>query len=195
MRTAEIERKTNETEIKIKLDIDGSGQHSIQTGIAFFDHMLTQIAVHGLFDLRIEAQVDLAVDQHHLIEDVGLALGEAFRQALAEKQGIARMAQAWVPMDESLCKVIIDLSGRPYLVFLGAWEDTRVANIPVTLIEHFFYSFSMTTQATIHAQVLYGKDNHHMTEALFKALGRALKNAVEIDLRRDNQIPSSKGVL
>jgi len=195
MRTFETKRKTSETEIKIKLNVDGSGRHVIETGVAFFDHMLTQIAVHGLFDLEIEAKGDLAVDQHHLIEDVGLALGEAFRQALAEKKGIERMGYAIVPMDETLARVIIDLSGRPYLVFICEWEDTRVANIPVSLIEHFFYSFSMRVKANIHGQVLYGRDNHHMTEALFKALGRALKQAVQIDPRRRGHIPSSKGVL
>ena len=195
MRTAEIERKTNETEIKIQLNVDGTGQHRIDTGVRFFDHMLSQIAVHGSFDLEIQAKGDLEVDQHHVMEDVGLSLGLAFHQALGPKQGIERMGQAFVPMDESLCHVIIDLSGRPYLVFLSEWEDTRVANIPVSLIEHFFYSFSMTAKATIHAQVLYGRDNHHKVEVLFKALGRALKNAVKIDPTREDQIPSSKGVL
>jgi imidazoleglycerol-phosphate dehydratase len=195
MRTAEIQRKTNETEIKIKLNVDGTGQHGIDTGIPFFDHMLIQIAVHGSFDLEIQAKGDLAVDQHHVIEDVGLALGEAFHQALGPKQGIERMGQAFVPMDESLCRVIVDLSGRPYLVFQSEWEDTRVANTPVSLIEHFLYSFSMTTKANIHVQVLYGRDNHHKVEALFKALGRALRKAVKIDPRREDHIPSSKGVL
>ena len=195
MRTSRVERKTNETEISITLNLDGSGRHTVETGIAFFDHMLTQVAVHSLFDLNIKAVGDLAVDQHHVIEDVALALGEAFRKALGNKQGIERMGSAMVPMDESLCRVVVDLSGRPYLVFSGEWPDPYVANIPVSLIEHFFYSFSMKAEATLHAQVLYGRDNHHKTEALFKALGRALKGAVEFDPRRAEQVPSSKGVL
>ncbi len=195
MRKAMIERKTNETEIKLKINLDGCGQHAINTGIPFFDHMLTQIAVHGLFDLEIDAQGDLSVDPHHTIEDVALALGLGFLQALGEKIGIERMGQALVPMDEALCQVVVDFSGRPYLVFEAAWLDPRVADIPVTLVEHFFYSFSMTAKATLHAQVLYGRDNHHKVEGLFKAFGRALKVAVVLDPRRGDQIPSSKGVL
>ena len=195
MRKATIERKTNETEIKLNLNLDGSGRHAINTGVPFFDHMLTQIAVHGLFDLEIDAQGDLSVDPHHTIEDVALALGLGFKQALGEKIGIERMGQALVPMDEALCQVVVDFSGRPYLVFNATWQDPRVADIPITLIEHFFYSFSMTARATLHAQVLYGKDNHHKVEGLFKAFGRGLKVAVALDPRRGNQIPSSKGVL
>jgi len=195
MRKATIERKTNETEIKLNLNLDGSGRHAINTGVPFFDHMLTQIAVHGLFDLEIDAQGDLSVDPHHTIEDVALALGLGFQQALGEKIGIERMGQALVPMDEALCQVVVDFSGRPYLVFDATWQDPRVADIPITLIEHFFYSFSMTARATLHAQVLYGKDNHHKVEGLFKAFGRALKVAIALDPRRGNQIPSSKGVL
>jgi imidazoleglycerol-phosphate dehydratase len=195
MRQATIERKTNETEIKLKINLDGSGQHAINTGLPFFDHMLTQIAVHGLFDIEIDAKGDLSIDSHHTIEDVALALGSGFQQALGEKMGIERMGQAMVPMDEALCQVVVDFSGRPYLVFNATWQDPRVADIPVTLIEHFFYSFSMMAKVTLHAHVLYGKDNHHKVEGLFKAFGRALKAAVALDSRRGNQVPSSKGVL
>jgi imidazoleglycerol-phosphate dehydratase len=195
MRTALIERKTHETVIQLKLNLDGSGQHAISTGIGFFDHMLTQIAIHGLFDLEIDAKGDLDVDQHHTIEDVGLALGAAFNQALGERKGINRMGQALVPMDESLCGVVVDLSGRPYLVFIADWKETRVADLPVSLIEHFFYSFCMTAKANIHAQVYYGRDAHHKAEALFKGLARALRTAAQMDPDRDNQIPSSKGTL
>jgi len=195
MRKATIERKTNETAIKIKINLDGSGQYDIDTGIPFFDHMLTQVAIHGLFDLEIDAKGDLEVDQHHTIEDVALALGQGFQEALGDKAGIERMGQALVPMDESLCQVVLDFSGRPYLVYDAAWEDPRVGGFPVTLVEHFFYSFSMTSKSTIHARVLYGKDNHHKVEGLFKAFGRVLKRAVAIDPRRRDQIPSSKGVL
>lgn len=195
MRQSTIRRTTSETDIQLKLNLDGSGKHNIDTGIAFLDHMLTQISVHGLFDLELEAKGDLAVDQHHTIEDIGLALGQAFDKALGEKLGIERMGGALVPMDESLCRVVIDLSGRPYLVFIADWKDPRVADIPVSLIEHFFYSFCMQAKATIHAEVFYGSDNHHKTEALFKAFARALKGAVKYNPDRDNQIPSSKGVL
>ena len=195
MREAVIERKTNETEIKLKTNLDGSGQHSIDTGIPFFDHMLGQVAVHGLFDLEIDARGDLAVDPHHTIEDVALALGEGFAQALGDRRGIERMGQAMVPMDEALCRVVVDLSGRPYLVYHADWQDPMVANIPVTLIEHFFYAFSMTAKTNLHLAVLYGRDNHHKCEGLFKAFGRALKTAVALDPRRENRVPSSKGVL
>lgn len=195
MRQATIRRKTFETDIQLKLNLDGSGKHNIDTGIAFMDHMLTQIAVHGSFDLDIEAKGDLDVDQHHTIEDIGLALGQAVDKALGEKQGIERMGGALVPMDESLCRVVIDLSGRPYLVFIAEWQDPRVADIPVTLIQHFFYAFSMQAKTTLHAEIFYGSDNHHKTEALFKAFARALKSAVKFDPDRQNQIPSSKGLL
>ena len=195
MRKATIVRKTNETVIKIKINLDGSGQYDIDTGIPFFDHMLTQVAIHGLFDLEIDATGDLEIDQHHTIEDVALSLGQGFQEALGDKAGIERMGQALVPMDESLCQVILDFSGRPYLVYDAAWEDPRVGGFPVTLVEHFFYSFCMSSKSTLHTRVLYGKDNHHKVEALFKAFGRALKKAAALDPRRQDQIPSSKGVL
>ena len=195
MRKATIDRKTNETEIKLIINLDGSGQYKINTGIPFFDHMLTQVAVHGLFDLEIKVEGDLAVDQHHTIEDTALALGQAFQEALGDKAGIERVGQSLVPMDEALCQVIADLSGRPYLVFDAQWDDPRVADIPITLVEHFFYAFSMTSKSTLHTRVLYGRDNHHKVEGLFKAFGRALKLASTIDPRRRDQVPSSKGVL
>jgi len=195
MRKAIVERKTNETEIKLRINLDGRGQYNINTGIPFFDHMLTQVALHGLFDFEIQARGDLEVDQHHTIEDVALVLGQGFREALGDKAGIERVGEALVPMDESLCQVILDFSGRPYLVYDVAWEDPRVAGFPVTLVEHFFYSFSMTSKSTLHARVLYGRDNHHKVEGLFKAFGRALRMAAALDPRRQGQIPSSKGVL
>jgi len=195
MRTAKIQRKTNETEIILALNLEGSGRYAINSGIPFFDHMLVQIAVHGLFDIEINARGDLDVDQHHTIEDIALVLGQGFRDALGDKKGIDRVGQALVPMDESLCQVVVDFSGRPYLVFKANWQDPRVSDIPITLVEHFFYSFSVTAGATIHAQVLYGRDNHHKVEGLFKAFGRSLRGAVALDPRRENSIPSSKGVL
>jgi imidazoleglycerol-phosphate dehydratase len=195
MRQAIITRKTNETDIKLKINLDGSGLYNINTGIPFFDHMLTQVAIHGLFDVEIDVKGDLEIDQHHTIEDVALALGQGFQEALGDKAGIERVGEALVPMDESLCQVVLDLSGRPYLVYDAQWDDPRVADFPVPLVEHFFYSFSMTSKTTLHARVLYGRDNHHKVEGLFKAFARALKKAVALDPRRQDQIPSSKGVL
>lgn len=195
MRKAEFSRTTNETDIKIAVNLDGLGKAQINTGIGFFDHMLTQIAVHGLFDISIEVQGDIHIDSHHTIEDCGLALGEVINQALDERRGITRMASAYVPMDESLGHVALDLSGRPYTVISAPWTAPTVGNIPTSLIEHFFESFAITCRCNLHARILYGKDNHHMVEALFKAFSRALDTATQIDDRRLNQIPSSKGNL
>jgi imidazoleglycerol-phosphate dehydratase len=195
MRTATIERKTNETEIKLSLNLDGSGKATIATGVGFFDHMLTQVAVHGLYDLQIEAKGDLEVDAHHLVEDCGLALGSAFRQALSDKCGIMRIATVFVPLDETLGQVTIDFSGRPYAVLRTAWTAPMLGNLPVSLLDHFFETFAASAACNLHALVHYGRDNHHMAEALFKALGRASAQAVQIDPRRGGNIPSSKGVL
>ena len=195
MRKTTIARTTSETNIQIQLNIDGQGTHNIQTGISFFDHMLTQIAVHGLCDLEIRAKGDLEIDSHHTIEDVAIALGQAFNEALGDKKGIIRMAHSVVPMDESLCEVTLDLSGRPYCIFTGEWTGILLGGIPVTLIEHFFYSFSMNLQANLHAHIRYGRDDHHKAEALFKALARGLHYATRIDLSRSDSVPSSKGVL
>ena len=195
MRQASVNRKTNETSIEVSVNLDGSGNYAIQTGIGFFDHMLTQIAVHGLFDIEITAQGDLEIDKHHTIEDVALTLGQAIAQALGDRKGIRRMGQAVVPMDEALCEVIVDLSGRPYSIFQGEWLAPNVGEIPVTLLEHFFYSLSMTLKANIHTNIRYGRDDHHKAEGLFKALARALSTAVQIDPRRKDAVPSSKGVL
>ena len=195
MRSAIIERETNETKIRVELELDGVGKHEIQTGVGFFDHMLTQLAVHGLFDLKIDAQGDLEVDSHHLVEDTALALGQAFNQALGERRGLVRMGGAVVPMDEALAEVVVDLSGRPYCVFTGEWTSDAINSLPVTLIEHTIYSLSVGMRANIHALIRYGRDDHHKAEALFKALGRALCQATREDPRRTSAIPSSKGIL
>ena len=195
MRTATIKRKTNETDIILKLNLDGKGIARIDTGVGFFDHMLTQIAVHGLYDLEIQAKGDLQVDAHHLVEDCGLVLGTAFRQALGDKAGILRIASELVPMDESLGQVVVDFSGRPYAVVQTAWTAPIVGNLPVSLLEHFFETFATAAGCNLHVRVLYGRDNHHMTESLFKALARATAKAVRIDPRRGGAIPSSKGML
>ena len=195
MRKSTFRRTTNETDIQVDYNLDGHGQAEISTGIGFLDHMLEQIAVHGLFDLKIKADGDLNIDAHHTVEDVGLALGEAINQALGDRKGITRMGFASVPMDEALGEVTLDFSGRPYCVFIGEWTGTKIGQVPVTLIEHFFYSLSMNMRATLHLNLRYGRDDHHKAEALFKALGRSLSAASRIDPRRADGVPSSKGVL
>jgi imidazoleglycerol-phosphate dehydratase len=195
MRTAEISRQTNETQIAIKLDIDGVGKHEISTGIGFLDHMLTHLAVHGLFDLSVQAQGDLEVDTHHTIEDVALVLGQAFDRALGDRRGIFRMADCYAPMDETLAHVALDLSGRPYTVIQVEWHTPFIGNIPTTLFPHFFESFAITARCNLHARVLHGRDDHHQAEALFKAWARALDQATQVDPRRATSIPSTKGTL
>jgi imidazoleglycerol-phosphate dehydratase len=195
MRTAEISRQTNETQITIKLNLDGNGQHEIATGIGFFDHMLTHLAVHGLFDLTVQAKGDLEVDTHHTIEDTALALGQAFDKALGDRKGIIRMGDCFAPMDETLAHVAVDLSGRPYAVVQADWHTPYVGNIPTTLFPHFFESFAVTARCNLHARVLYGRDDHHQAEALFKAWARALDQVTQIDPRRAGVIPSTKGTL
>lgn len=194
MRTSSFSRKTNETDISLSLNIDGTGQAEIDTGIGFLDHMLHHIAVHGMFDLSIKVQGDLHVDEHHTVEDVALVLGRAFSEALGKKVGLVRIAQAYVPMDETLALVVLDLSGRPYSVIDVGWRNPSVGGIATTLFEHFFESFAVTAGCNLHARVLYGRDDHHKAEALFKALGRALDAATQLDPRRSG-IPSTKGTL
>jgi imidazoleglycerol-phosphate dehydratase len=195
MRTAEFSRQTGETQITIKLELDGTGQHEIATGVGFLDHMLTHLAVHGLFDLNVQARGDLHIDPHHTVEDVALAVGQAFDQALGDRKGIVRMADSFVPMDETLAHVAIDLSGRPYAVIQASWHTPYVGNIPTTLFAHFFESFAVTARCNLHARILYGRDDHHQAEALFKAWARALDAATRIDQRRASDIPSTKGTL
>jgi len=195
MRTAEISRQTNETQITIKLDLDGSGKHEISTDIGFLDHMLTHLAVHGLFDLTVQAKGDLHVDVHHTVEDVALALGQAFDKALGDRKGIVRMGDCFAPMDETLAHVALDLSGRPYAMIQADWHSPYVGNIPTTLFPHFFESFAVTARCNLHARILYGRDDHHQAEALFKAWARALDQVTQIDPRRTGVIPSTKGTL
>jgi imidazoleglycerol-phosphate dehydratase len=194
MRTARIERSTNETRITIELNLDGTGQHSIATGVGFLDHMLTHLAVHGLFDLSVQASGDLHIDVHHTVEDVALVLGAAFDQALGDRKGITRMGSFYVPMDETLAFVAIDFSGRPYCVVSAEWGSAPVGGIPTSLFPHFLESFAITSRCNLHARVLYGRDDHHKAEALFKALARALAAATLPDPRRAG-VPSTKGTL
>ena len=195
MRTASIHRKSNETDISIELNIDGTGQHDITTGIGFLDHMLANIAVHGLFDLTVKAKGDLYIDVHHTVEDVALALGAGFDQALGDRKGIVRMGNCFVPLDETLAFVALDLSGRPYAVIEAKWGMALVGDIPTSLFPHFLESFAITSRSNLHARILYGRDDHHKAEALFKALARALDAATQLDMRREGNIPSTKGSL
>ncbi len=195
MRIAEISRKTYETDVFVRINLDGSGKYKIDTGIGFIDHMLTHIAVHGLFDLEVKAQGDLEVDFHHTIEDCAIVLGQAIDKALENRQGIARMASVYTPMDEALAFVVLDLSGRPYPVIQTEWRTPAIHGIPTSLFTHFFESLAINMRANLHARTLYGRDDHHQAEALFKALGRALCEATRIDQRRLGNIPSTKGTL
>jgi imidazoleglycerol-phosphate dehydratase len=195
MRTAEVSRQTNETQITARLDLDGTGKHEIATGIGFLDHMLTHLAVHGLFDLALQAKGDLYIDTHHTVEDVALTLGQAFDQALGDRKGIVRMGDCFVPMDETLAHVALDLSGRPYAVIQAEWHTPYIGEIPTTLFPHFLESFAVTARCNLHARVLYGRDDHHQAEALFKAWARALDIATQVDRRRAGAVPSTKGTL
>jgi len=195
MRIATVERKTTETQVQVTLSLDGSGRHDVSTGVGFLDHMLRHVAVHGLFDLTVRATGDLEIDPHHTLEDVAHTLGACLDQALGDRRGIVRMGHAYVPMDESLAFVAVDLSGRPYTVFNAEWSAPMMGQLPATLVPHFLESLATAGRLNLHARVLYGRDDHHKAEALFKALGRALAMAVRIEPRRATQIPSTKGVL
>jgi imidazoleglycerol-phosphate dehydratase len=194
-RTATIERQTGETSVALMLNIDGSGGADIATGIGFLDHMLHLFARHGLFDLTVRATGDLHVDEHHTAEDVCICLGQAFDRALGERRGLVRTAHAFVPMDEALGFVAVDLSGRPYCVVDAAFGTPRVGQLGTDLVAHLFESIAVHGRMNLHARVLYGHNDHHKVEALFKALGRALDAATRIDERLGGAVPSTKGVL
>ncbi|MBK9941118.1 MAG: imidazoleglycerol-phosphate dehydratase HisB [Kouleothrix sp.] len=194
-RTATIERRTGETEVRLTLAIDGSGQAELSTGIGFLDHMLTLFAKHGLFDIAAQAHGDLHVDEHHTAEDVCICLGQALDRALGERRGIVRTAHSYVPMDEALGFVAIDLGGRPYAVFEAEFATPRVGQLGTDLIAHLFESIATHGRLNLHARVLYGRNDHHKVEALFKALGRALDAATRIDARLGGAVPSTKGTL
>jgi imidazoleglycerol-phosphate dehydratase len=193
-RISSIDRKTSETDIRLTLSLDGSGDSQIRTGIPFFDHMLTLFSRHGLFDLTVEAKGDIEVDYHHTVEDVGLALGAAVTKALGDKSGIRRYGSAYVPMDEALARVVVDCSGRPFLSYEGPRGVEAIGLFPFQLVEEFLRALSVQAGLTLHVSILAGRDAHHMAEAIFKALGRALDIAVSQDPRVSG-IPSTKGVL
>jgi imidazoleglycerol-phosphate dehydratase len=194
-RTAAIHRKTNETEVRVTLNLDGRGKSRISTGIRFFDHMLELVTRHGGFDLRLAANGDLDVDQHHTVEDVGIALGEAVLKALGNKRGILRAGYFVMPMDESLAVAAIDLSGRPYCVVHMKIKVLRVGDLQTELVEDFFQGFARAARANVHLRALYGRSSHHQVEAVFKAFARALRFAVARDKRLRGVLPSTKGLL
>ena len=193
-RRSVLERKTRETEIRLELDLDGRGVHDVSTGIAFFDHMLESFAKHGLFDLRIAAKGDLAVDLHHTVEDVGIALGQAFRAALGSAEGIRRYGSCTLPMAESKVDVSVDVSNRPYLVYRVDLANDRVGAFDVSLVEDFLHALSQNAGLDLHVELRYGRSPHHVVEAIFKGLARALRDAVEVDPRVEG-LPSVKGAL
>jgi imidazoleglycerol-phosphate dehydratase len=195
MRVATLERRTSETQVVATLNLDGSGQSDVSTGVGFLDHMLRHVAVHGLLDLRVRATGDLEIDPHHTVEDVALTLGACLDQALGDRQGIVRMGHAYVPMDEALAFVAVDLSGRPYAVIDAKWNAPMIGQLPTTLVPHFLESLAAAGRLNLHARVLYGRNDHHRAEALFKGLGRALDLAVRLDPRRAGLVPSTKGLL
>jgi imidazoleglycerol-phosphate dehydratase len=195
MRSATISRKTSETSIDVTVDLDGTGVYSISTGIGFFDHMLEQLSRHSLIDLQVKTVGDLHIDQHHTVEDTGIAIGEAVAQALGDKAGIRRYADALSPMDETLTRVAIDISGRPFLVFKTEFSQKRLGEMDTEMFEHWFHSFAQAAGITLHVETLYGANNHHIAESAFKGLARALREAVEIDPRKAGAIPSTKGIL
>ncbi len=193
-RTAQRRRSTAETSIDLSIDLDGSGKSEIATGIAFFDHMLTLFSRHGLFDLKVAADGDLEVDYHHTVEDCGIVIGEAMREALGDKAGIHRYGTCYLPMDETLARVVVDLSNRPHLEFRAAGDTPSAPNFPFTLVEEFCRAVASNLRANIHVELLYGRDGHHIAEAIFKGLARALRQACERDPRVEG-IPSTKEAL
>ncbi len=194
-RSATTERKTLETAIAVTIDLDGSGRSDIDTGVPFLDHMLDQIARHGLFDLTIRARGDLEIDAHHTVEDVGITLGQSFAAALGDKRGVVRYGMAYVPLDEALSRVVLDLSGRPGLVFAVEFPTERVGSLDTELFREFFQGFVNHAGVTLHCDTLRGLNTHHIAETLFKAFGRALRQAVSIDERLAGVVPSTKGTL
>jgi imidazoleglycerol-phosphate dehydratase len=193
-RSAEISRKTNETDIRLSLNLDGTGAADIKTGVGFFDHMLDLLTRHSLIDLQVSATGDLHIDPHHTVEDIGIVLGQAIEKAIGDKRGIHRYGWAITPMDESLAQVAIDLSGRPAFVYHAKYTGDLIGNFPVELVEEFFKSVAMAGRINLHIAVPYGSNNHHIAEAIFKATAKALRMAVEIDPRNPG-VPSTKGSL
>ena len=195
MRTAKVTRTTKETDVAVAVDLDGTGVSAIETGIGFFDHMLDLLARHSRIDITVKAKGDLHIDHHHTTEDVGIALGQAVKQALGDMKGITRYADVHVPMDEALTRVAVDISGRPFLVFKAEFGRDKVGTIDTELVHEWFQAFAINAGITLHVETLYGANDHHIAESCFKGLARALRAAVAIDARAANEVPSTKGRL
>ncbi len=195
MRAATVERKTKETQIAVSLNLDGTGQYDIATGIGFFDHMLEQLSRHSLIDLNVRVKGDLHIDMHHSVEDTGIAIGVALKEALGERRGIRRYAQSTIPMDECLTRAAIDLSGRPWLVWKVKFSRDKIGEFDTELFHEWFQAFAQNAGITLHMENIYGENAHHIAESSFKALARALRDAVEIDPRQAGEVPSTKGTL
>ena len=195
MRKAEIARSTTETSIRAAVNLDGTGNYAIKTGVGFFDHMMEQLARHSLIDITIEAKGDLHIDDHHTVEDAGIALGQAVAKALEDRKGIRRYGSCDLPMDEALSRCAIDVSGRPFLIFKVNFPTAKIATFDTELVREWFQAFAMNAGITLHIENVYGANSHHIAESCFKALARALRDALEIDPRQQNRIPSTKGTL
>lgn len=195
MRSGEVKRRTNETDIAVSLVLDGTGKAEIASGVGFFDHMLDLFARHSLIDLKVAVTGDTHIDDHHSVEDTGIALGEALRQALGDKKGIRRYADIHLPMDETLTRVAVDVSGRPFLVFRTRFEAQKIGTFDTELVREFFQAFAMNAGITLHVETVYGDNAHHIAESCFKGLARALRSAIEVDPREGGRVPSTKGAL
>jgi len=195
MRTATVKRKTKETDISVELTIDGTGKYEVKTGIGFLDHMLEQLSRHSLIDLKVTAKGDLHIDSHHTTEDTGIAIGEAFAKALGERKGITRYGHAYIPMDETLTRVALDISGRPYFIWKVEFTKPKLGEMDTELFREWFQAFAFAAGATLHVENLYGVNNHHIVESCYKGLARSLRIATEIDERKSDDIPSTKGTL
>ncbi|MFC4237747.1 imidazoleglycerol-phosphate dehydratase HisB [Thalassospira xianhensis] len=195
MRKARVERNTNETQIMVELNLDGTGIYDVETGVGFLDHMLEQLSRHSLMDLKVRAKGDLHIDFHHTTEDTGIAIGQAFSQALGDKKGINRYGSCLLPMDEALTRVALDCSNRPYLIWNVEFTRDKLGDMDTELFREWFQGFAQTAGLTLHIENLYGDNNHHIVESAFKALARSLRSAIEIDPRKSDAIPSTKGVL
>jgi imidazoleglycerol-phosphate dehydratase len=195
MRTGRIARKTAETDILVEIDLDGTGRYDVATGIGFLDHMIEQFSRHSLIDVTLKVDGDLHVDQHHTVEDSGIALGQALAQALGDKAGIGRYGEAHSPMDETLTRVVLDISGRPFLVWKVRFTQDKLGELDTELVDHWFHSVAQAAGLTLHIQQLYGTNNHHLCESVFKGFARAMRAAVELDARKGGAVPSTKGQL
>jgi imidazoleglycerol-phosphate dehydratase len=195
MRRATVERRTKETEVTVAVDLDGTGRYDVATGIGFFDHMLEQLSRHSLIDLTIRTQGDLHIDGHHATEDTAIALGQALAQALGDRRGIRRFGEALSAMDESLTRVVVDASNRPYVIWKVPFSQAKLGDLDTELVGHWFHALALNAGLTLHVESLYGGNNHHICESCFKGLARALRQAIEIDPRKADAVPSTKGVL